>query len=55
MKSVLVSVRISKELRERIAKAMDKARDPYAPNLSQIVTRGIELALREIAKKAGKK
>jgi predicted DNA-binding protein len=48
-KSRYVGIRIPSELAERLAVATDKARNPYAPTQSQIVVRGIELALAEMA------
>ena len=48
----LVAARIEGDLRGRLRKATDRAKNRYAPTRSQIVIRGIELALAELEKKA---
>lgn len=48
MTDKLISARISLGLAERLAKATDRERDPYAPSLSQVIKRGLELALKEL-------
>lgn len=47
-----LSLRISETLLARLRTAADKARNPYAPSLTQVVERGIELALKELERKA---
>lgn len=42
-----LGVRIPLELRDRLCAATDRATDPYAPTITQVVVRGIELALAE--------
>lgn len=49
-----VGARISLKLNERLERAADRTVNIYAPTVSQIITRGIELALEEL-KKAPKK
>lgn len=50
----MVGTAISTELAGRLSKAADRKRDPYAPTVSQIIVRGIELALSELEKRRGK-
>lgn len=49
---VPVSLRIDRNLMDRIGKAVDRTRNPYAPTMTQIIERGIELALRELEKRS---
>jgi predicted DNA binding CopG/RHH family protein len=49
-----VSIRLPDDLIEAIAKATDKRRDPYAPSITQVIERGVRLALKELERK-GKK
>ena len=51
-KSCQVCVRVPKELHEKLAKATARGK-PYAPTKSQVITRGIALALAELEKKRG--
>ncbi len=45
-----VTVRLSPELAARLKKALDQA-GPYAPTITQVMLRGLELALKEIERK----
>jgi hypothetical protein len=49
-----VTVRLPDELIEAVGRATDKSRDPYAPSVTQVIERGIRLALKELERK-GKK
>lgn len=51
IKDVTVGARLTKFLARRLEEAADRERDPYAPTQSQIITRGIELALQELERK----
>ena len=42
------SVRLPDDQVARLQAATDKSRDPYAPTITRIVERGIELALAEL-------
>jgi len=42
-----MGVRIPAELRHRLEAATDRSADPYAPTITQVAIRGIELALAE--------
>lgn len=46
------SVRLEDEQMTRLHAATDRAADPYAPTITRIVERGIELALAELERKA---
>lgn len=46
-----IAARIPFDLAQRLDLATDRQKNPYAPTLSQIVVRGIELALAELQKK----
>ena len=48
-KTVQLNVHIKTELKERLVKASKKS--PYAISLTQIITRGITLAIEEIERK----
>jgi len=48
------TLRLDSSVMERLTSAADRLKNPYAPNKTQIVERGIELALQEIANKKGK-
>lgn len=50
-----ITVRLDDELLKRVQHATDRRRDPYAPNLTQLVERGLELALQEMAKRGRNK
>ena len=54
MKDIQVGARITEELAARIEAATDKMKDPYAPTLSRLIERGIELAIAELTKRRGK-
>jgi len=43
-----LGVRIPAELKDRLSAATNRGADPYAPTITQIVARGIELALAEL-------
>jgi len=47
-----LSLRLPDNLLVRLRNAANKARNPYAPSITQIVERGIELALKELERKA---
>lgn len=49
--TITIAGRVSPDLAERAKKAADRKVNPYAPTLSQIVARGLELALQELDKK----
>ena len=42
-----ITVRIPPDLLKRLKAALDKRRDPYAPTMTSMVLRGLELAMRE--------
>jgi predicted DNA binding CopG/RHH family protein len=46
-----VTVRLPEDLIEAIGKATDKSRDPYAPSVTQVIERGVRLALKELERK----
>lgn len=43
-----LSLRISNPIMVRLLQACDRTNNPYAPNKTAIVERGIELALQEL-------
>lgn len=43
-----LSLRISDQIMVRLLQACDRTNNPYAPNKTAIVERGIELALQEL-------
>ena len=43
-----LNARLSDEMWKRLQKAADKKTNPYAPSMTQIVQRGIDLALQEL-------
>ena len=47
MTSKLIASRVDAATFKELKEATDRKRNPYAPNLSQIVVRGIRLALDE--------
>lgn len=51
--TVTVGARIPPEIAARLEKATDRSQDPWAPTISQIISRGIELALQEREAKRG--
>lgn len=51
MSKVQIGVRLGKEAKDALDEATDRARDPYAPTVTQVVERGIILAAQEIAAK----
>lgn len=48
-----IGVRLGAEAKAALDAATDRARDPYAPSVTQVVERGIILAAQEIAAKRG--
>lgn len=48
MSRVQIGIRISAEVKAALDAATDRARDPYAPSVTQIVERGITLAVQEL-------
>ena len=55
MAKELLSVRIETSLKGRLDKASNQNHNPYAPTKAKIVERGIELALRELDAKKGRR
>ncbi len=53
MKEKVITARISNELLARLKKASDKRKNPYAPTITQIIERGLDLALSELETKKG--
>ena len=53
-KSIQIGIRISEELKKRLDRATSRERDPYAPTLTQVVERGLELALKEFEERRRK-
>jgi hypothetical protein len=51
MRERSITVRISPDLDRRISKVLDPTRDPYAPTLTRLVERGLELVLAELEKR----
>lgn len=51
MSKMPMTFRIEAKLLARLEKACDKAKNPYAPTQTQVVERGIELALRELERR----
>lgn len=49
---VPLSLRIDRELLDKLERAVDRSKNPYAPSKTQIIERGIELALRELEKRS---
>ena len=49
-----ISARVPEALAQRLSAATDRAKDPYAPTVSQVINRGIELALKELEAKRKK-
>ena len=47
----MVSLRLDTKLVELARRASDKDNNPYAPTLTQIVERGIRLALEELGRR----
>jgi len=47
-----LGLRLPHELLERLRAVADADKNPYAPTMTQIVERGIILALRELEKRA---
>jgi hypothetical protein len=45
------ALRIDEELLERLRKATLSSGDRYAPTMTQVVERGIELALKELERR----
>lgn len=43
-----IGVRISAEVKAALDRVTDRERDPYAPTVTQIVERGILLAVQEL-------
>lgn len=50
-----ITVRLEKGRAAKLRVASDKGKNPYAPSVTQIVERGIDLALNELERKAGRK
>lgn len=51
MKNRQIGIRLSDEMAARLDRATDRNRDPYAPTMTQLVERGIELALKELERR----
>lgn len=43
-----VTIRVPSTILARLLKATNKAKNPYAPSVTQILLRGTELALKEV-------
>lgn len=50
-KTKTITIRLTEESYGRLRRAADRTKDPYAPAITAIAERGIELALRELEKK----
>ncbi len=48
-KEIVLNVRVDNALKARIDKAVGK--EPLSPSISQLIRRGIELALKELEKR----
>lgn len=51
MKETQIAARIPDDLAKRVRQVTDRKRDPYAVSISQLIERGVELALRELEAK----
>ena len=51
-KTTNITIRLPEHLAEQLRAETDRTKNPYAPTISAIVARGIELALREMERKA---
>lgn len=51
MAKTTVSFRLDEELLDRLRKATVESRSPFAPSMTAVIERGIELALRELEKR----
>jgi predicted transcriptional regulator len=45
------SIRIRDELAEKLERATDRSRNPYAPTKTAVFERGLELALKELERR----
>ncbi len=53
MQAPPTTVRLPMPLHQKLLVATDRDRNPYAPTVSKIVQRGVELALKEMEKRKG--
>ena len=51
MKQTQIAARISNDLATRVRKVTDRKQDPFAVSISQLIERGVELALKELEQK----
>lgn len=49
--SATLTTRVPVSLADKAVKASDRKRDPYAPSVSALLARGLELALQELERK----
>lgn len=47
----MATIRIPEIQAKRLAKIVDRRRDPLAPTITQILLRGLELSLKEVERK----
>ena len=50
MKTETITIRITEDMRKQLDKAADTTKSPYAPTRTQLIERGIALALKELGK-----
>ena len=43
----MITARIPDEMAKRLDRLVNRDKDPYAPQITQIILRGLELAMRE--------
>jgi predicted transcriptional regulator len=55
MPKKMVTFRLDSELKSRLDRITAQKRDVYAPTKTQIIERGIDLALRELEAKRGRR
>ncbi len=46
-----ITARIPDDLAKRLDRVVNRSKDPYAPQITQIILRGLELALKEAERK----
>lgn len=52
--TVPLGARVSYDLAQRVKDAADREQNPFAPSVTQIIVRGLELALQELEKRQKK-
>ena len=55
MSREMITFRLESELKARLDRVTDRDRDDYAPTKTQVLQHGLELALRELEAKRGRK